>query len=58
MVQEMLKLFPTITGHVKVGVESSIRWLRWLGAKFGEPEGPYMPFKIRAVVKHKETAVG
>ena len=48
VVQEMLKDFPTITGHCEVRATKSIRWLRWLGATFGEPQGRLVPFIIRA----------
>ena len=46
-VKEMLKKYPTIVGHCAVGAERSIRWLKWLGAAFGEPEGEMLPFVIR-----------
>ena len=46
-VEEMLKLYPTLYGHVALGAESSKRWLRFLGARFGEPEGKAIPFQIR-----------
>jgi hypothetical protein len=41
--------FPIIVGHCKVGASHSIRWLRWLGAEFGEPiHGKAIPFTIKA----------
>ena len=46
-VEEMLKLFPSLYGHVALGAESSKRWLRFLGAKFGEPDAKAIPFQIR-----------
>ena len=43
-----LKEYPVITGHTLVSNTSGIRWLsRYLGAKFGEPEGMAVPFQIR-----------
>ena len=45
--EEILKLYPRIVGHATVGADRSIRWLRWLGAKFGEPQGGLIPFTIR-----------
>ncbi len=47
-VAAMLEEFPIIVGHAAVGATKSIRWLRWLGAVFGEPQGPVIPFEIRA----------
>jgi hypothetical protein len=47
MMEQMLKEFPTIVGHVKVGAEKSKRWLRWLGAEFSAGEGGMLRFKIR-----------
>ena len=51
---KMLKEYPRIIGHCILGAEQSIRWLKWLGAKFGEPEGRLIPF----VIKAKEAASG
>ena len=48
MVEEMLQEFPLIVGHCVVGADKSIRWLRWLGAVFSEPQGQLIPFEIRA----------
>lgn len=48
-VAEMLKEYPIIIGHGMVGADKSLRWLEWLGAKFGAPEGQLLPFEIRAV---------
>jgi hypothetical protein len=46
-VEDMLKTFPTIVGHATVGASRSLKWLKWLGAEFGLPEGKYVPFVIR-----------
>jgi len=48
-VAEMLKEYPIIVGHGMVGADKSLRWLEWLGAKFGAPEGQLLPFEIKAV---------
>ena len=47
MVEHMLDQYDTIVGHVRVGSDRSIRWLRWLGAVLGEPTGTKIPFTIR-----------
>lgn len=48
-VEEMLQEYPIITGYTKAGNDRTIRWLRWLGATFGEPgtKGLIIPFTIR-----------
>lgn len=43
----MLEKYSKIVGHCEVRAERSIRWLRWLGAIFGEPDGLLVPFVIR-----------
>jgi hypothetical protein len=48
MVEEMLQEFPLIVGHCAVGARKSIRWVRWLGGVFGEPQGKLLPFEIKA----------
>ncbi len=48
LVQSMLDDYPTIVGHGQVGARRSLRWLRWLGAEFGEPQGQFLPFTIKA----------
>ena len=47
-IKETLKEFPLIVGHALAGEDKSIRWLKWLGAKFLHPEGKLIPFEIRA----------
>jgi hypothetical protein len=44
--KRMLEVYPRIVGHCEVVAERSIRWLRWLGATFGEPDGKMIPFVI------------
>jgi len=46
VMEEMLKEYPSICGHAIAGADKSIKWLRWLGAKFGEPQGKGIPFRI------------
>jgi hypothetical protein len=46
VVKEILDEYPSIVGHAIAGSDKSIRWLRWLGAKFGEPQGMAIPFRI------------
>lgn len=48
LIEEMLKIYPTIVGVTDAKASDSIRWLKWLGAKFGEPIGKYLPFTIIA----------
>ncbi len=49
VVQEMLREFPIIVGHGQIDAYRSLRWLRWLGAEFGEPEGTNLiRFEIKA----------
>jgi hypothetical protein len=45
-VKKMLEVYPKIVGHCEVGAERSIRWLKWLGAKFGLAENGLVPFVI------------
>lgn len=48
VMEEMLKIYPKIVGVTAIEARYSIRWLKWLGAKFGEPQGKYLPFQIIA----------
>lgn len=47
VIEDMLKLYPLIYGVTRIGGDHSIRWLRWLGATFGEPHNGFLPFEIR-----------
>jgi hypothetical protein len=42
----LLFRWPTILGHCRLG-SSSMRWLLWLGAEFGQPQSGLIPFSIR-----------
>lgn len=46
-VKEMLEEWPVITGFCEINKPKSIRWLRWLGARFGNPVDHFLPFEIR-----------
>lgn len=48
VIEEMLKIYPKIVGVTAINAKDSIRWLKWLGAKFGEPQDAYLPFTIVA----------
>ena len=48
-VKNMLKSYNRICGFCEVGADRSIRWLKWLGATFDEPnERMMLPFTIRS----------
>lgn len=47
VVEDILSEYPEIIGHVIADQDRSVRWLKWLGAELGEPEGPFIPFVIR-----------
>lgn len=48
MVMEcLLNQYPTIVGHATIGDKKAIRWLKWLGAEFGYPQGTGLPFRIK-----------
>lgn len=47
VIEDMLKLYPLIYGVTRITGTHSIRWLRWLGAVFGEPHNGFLPFEIR-----------
>jgi len=50
-VAEMLEEYPILQGYCEVNSQRSIRWLKWLEAKFGEPckgkNAWFRPFEIR-----------
>lgn len=51
-IEMALEKYPVIVGHCRVGAETSMRWLRWLGARFAEPDGMLVPFIIKRKKKH------
>jgi hypothetical protein len=46
--KRMLTLYPKIAGDCVITNATGRKWLEWLGASFGPPEGPLVPFTIRA----------
>lgn len=46
--ESMLRLFPNIVGDCVTTNSTAKRWLEWLGAKFGPPQGDLVPFRIGA----------
>jgi len=46
VIKQILEEYPSIVGHAIIGSSKSIRWLKWLGAKFGPPQGTGVPFRI------------
>jgi hypothetical protein len=46
VIEEILQEYPSIVGHAIMGSDKSIRWLKWLGAKFAPPQGLVIPFRI------------
>ena len=47
VIEGALRDYEVIVGHCLVDAKDSIRWLKWLGATFGEPDGHAIPFAIR-----------
>lgn len=47
VIEGVLSRYTRITGHCVIGETNSIRWLRWLGAEFAEPDSGLLPFIIR-----------
>lgn len=45
-VEEMLKLYPRITGVTLYDADRSRKWIEWLGGTYGKREGKIMPFTI------------
>lgn len=49
-IEEALKHWPEIYGDCVVGQKLTMRWLKWLGAEFGEADGGKISFVIRKKV--------
>lgn len=45
-VEQILKEYEIIIGDCLVEARRSHRWLKWLGAEFGEADGKKIPFRI------------
>ena len=52
---ELLEEYPSVVGHVMIGADKAYRWLRWLGADFGTPQGKVVPYRI---TKHDRKVYG
>lgn len=46
VMEGILDEYPSVVGHAIIGSDKSIRWLKWLGAEFGPPQGIAIPFRI------------
>lgn len=46
VIDALLARWPQLHGHCHLG-SSSMRWLGWLGAEFGQPLEGLIPFEIR-----------
>jgi hypothetical protein len=46
VMEDLLKVYPRIVGHCDPKSWRSIRWVKWLGGKFMEPDGRRIPFVI------------
>ncbi len=46
-IAQVLEEWREVHGHAEASSSKSIRWLKWLGAEFFEPEGKLIPFIIR-----------
>lgn len=46
-IEEMLEIYPEITGYCAVDNTRAQRWLKWLGAEFAYPCDGFVPFTIR-----------
>jgi len=47
VLEQLLKQYPDIQGHVLSHREDSKQWLRWLGAEFMYSNGELTPFQIK-----------
>jgi|SRR5215472_2545499 len=47
VIEDALKRYALVVGHVEVGNHAARKWLRWLGAEIGVPEKGFSPFVIR-----------
>jgi hypothetical protein len=46
-IQDLLDDWPLVVGHCIAGDDRAVRWMKWLGAVFGTPDGKKLPFSIR-----------
>lgn len=47
-VERVLKHYPRLVGHCRMGDDEAQKWIRWLGGEFGYPSGDLIPFTITA----------
>jgi hypothetical protein len=48
VIEDLLKTHSQIVGFCAIAASQSRRWLKWLGATFGDSvDGKYIPFQIR-----------
>ena len=47
VVEALLEHYNPLVGYADIKNHKGIRWLKWLGAEFGKPEGLRIPFVIR-----------
>lgn len=47
VIEGLLERYESLIGHCFIESHSSRKWLRFLGAEFGEPNGNIVPFTIR-----------
>jgi hypothetical protein len=45
-IQYLRSLYPTIHGVCEIGNTRAIRWIKWLGGRFGDHVGNHIPFVI------------
>lgn len=56
--EELLEEYPSVVGHVIIGADKAYRWLRWLGAEFGTPQGMVVPYRISKHNRDREAYHG
>lgn len=48
VMEDMLTLYPAIYGVTRADNPRAIRWLKWLGATYAQPQNGLIPFQIGA----------
>lgn len=46
-IERALSVYPTLVGDIVLPNPPAYKWLQWLGAEFGNPEGKLLRFVIR-----------
>lgn len=57
VIERALQSYPLIVGHCLQSATHSQRWLRWLGARFLEGDGTFIPFEIKERRWRRQSAV-